>query len=835
MAGYDHLTIEKKWQSYWRDNDTFLTRDDRSLPKYYVLDMFPYPSGVGLHVGHPKGYVATDVMARARRMMGYNVLRVMGWDSFGLPSERQAVREGIGPREVTERNIATFKDQLTSLGLSYDWSREFATSDPEYYKWTQWIFLKLFERGLAYEEDVPVNWCPALGTVLANEEVKDGVYIETGDPVERRSMRQWMLRITEYADKLLDGLDALDWPEGIKESQRNWIGRSEGAAVVFPIQDSDTSIEVFTTRPDTLFGCTYLVLAPEHPLVSSVVSPEHKQTVSAYCEHARRRSERDRTAEAVDVEKTGVFSGSFCINPVNGEAVPIWVADYVLATYGTGAVYACPAHDERDYAFATRFDLPIIEVVQGGDVSRSAYTGEGSHINSDFLDGLDVATAKQTVIAWLEDQGLGSGQVNYRLRDWLFSRQRYWGEPIPVVHSEDGKVSGISESELPVTLPELDEYRPTDDGRPPLARAKEWVEMEDPETGRRLIRETNTMPQWAGSCWYYLRFINPNRDDVAWDPEDENYWMPVDLYVGGAEHATLHLLYARFWHRVLYDIGVVSTPEPFQALFNQGMIHATSYRDTRGKYYYESEVENRDGGWRSLEDGRAIVAQREKMSKSKYNVVNPEDMCREYGADSLRLYELFMGPLEDGGDWDTNGVAGCRRFLDRAWRVFEEGKLTDEEIDGSELERALHIAIRNVTDAVDSKRFNTAISDMMVFVNEATRVAAVPRSLYAAFVTILAPFAPHVAEELWHVLGHQDSITYTTWPTFDESKIRTETIEIAVQVNGKLRATLNVDADAAAEDVVAAAKAQPNVQKFIDGKAIRKEIVVPSRLVNLVV
>ena len=835
MAGYNHLTIEKKWQSYWHDNATFVTRDDRSLPKYYVLDMFPYPSGVGLHVGHPKGYVATDVMARARRMMGYNVLRVMGWDSFGLPSERQAVREGIGPREVTERNIATFKDQLTSLGLSYDWSREFATSDPEYYKWTQWIFLKLFERGLAYEADVPVNWCPALGTVLANEEVKDGVYIETGDPVERRSMRQWMLRITEYADKLLDGLDDLDWPEGIKESQRNWIGRSEGAAVLFRIQDSGTSIEVFTTRPDTLFGCTYLVLAPEHPLVSSVVSPDQKETVTAYCEEAGRRSERDRTAEAGDVEKTGVFSGSFCINPVNSEAVPIWIADYVLATYGTGAVYACPAHDERDYAFATRFDLPIVEVVHGGDINRSAYTGEGLHINSDFLDGLDVPMAKRTIIGWLEDQGLGSGRVNYRLRDWLFSRQRYWGEPIPVVHAEDGEVRGVSENELPVTLPELDEYRPTDDGRPPLARANEWVEIEDPETGARLVRETNTMPQWAGSCWYYLRFINPNRDDVAWDSEDEKYWMPVDLYVGGAEHATLHLLYARFWHRVLYDIGVVSTPEPFQALFNQGMIHATSYRDARGKYYYENEVENRDGGWQALEDGRTIDARREKMSKSKYNVVNPEDMCREYGADSLRLYELFMGPLEDGGDWDTNGVAGCRRFLDRAWRVFDEGKLTDAEIEALELERVLHIAIRNVTDAINSKRFNTAISDMMVFVNEATRSAAVPRSWYEAFVAILAPFAPHVAEELWQALGHEDSITYAHWPTFDESKIRTETIEIAVQVNGKLRATLIVDADAVAKDVVAAAKAQPNVKKFIDGKVIRKEIVVPSRLVNLVV
>ena len=841
MAGYDHASIEAKWQARWTDSDIFATPEDRNRPKYYILDMFPYPSGVGLHVGHPKGYVGTDVIARAKRMMGFNVLRVMGWDSFGLPSERQAVKENIHPSVVTARNIQTFKDQLSGLGLSYDWHRELATSDPAYYKWTQWIFIKLFEAGLAYEADVPVNWCPALGTVLANEEVKDGVYIETGDPVERRSMRQWMLKITDYAESLLDGLDDVDWPEGIKEMQRHWIGKSEGASIRFPVatpekaRQSGATIEVFTTRPDTLFGCTYMVLAPEHPLVTEVTTPEHAAAVQAYCAQAARRSDRDRTSDSAEQDKTGVFTGGMATNPVNSEQVPIWIADYVLASYGTGAVFACPAHDERDHAFATTYDLPIVEVVSGGDVATTAYTGNGAHVNSGFVDGLDTDAAKAKMIEWLQANDAGAGEVNYRLRDWLFSRQRYWGEPLPIVHGANTGPKAVPFSDLPVELPELDEYRPTDDGQPPLARAEAWVHTTDPDTGEPALRETNTMPQWAGSCWYYLRFINPERDDVAWDPDDERYWMPVDLYVGGAEHATLHLLYARFWHHVLHDLGLVSTREPFRQLFNQGMIHGTSYRDERGKFYYAHEVVETDGAF-FTQDGRPIVTRREKMSKSRFNVVNPEDMCAEYGADSLRLYELFMGPLEDGGDWETSGVAGCRRFLDRTWRLFEDGKITDGEAGGSaDLERALHVAIRKVTEGVDSLRFNTAISDMIVFTNEATKAESVPKAWMDAFVRILAPFAPHIGEEMWARLGHDDSVTYAPWPTYDEAVIATDEITIAVQVQGKLRATLDVPADADQDAILAAAKTHGNVVKFTDGKTIVKEIYVPGKLVNLVV
>ncbi len=843
MAGYSHQEIDAKWQRYWEEHDTFATPPGRDKPKYYVLDMFPYPSGAGLHVGHPKGYVATDVVARARRMMGQNVLRVMGWDSFGLPAERQAVREGRHPREITRRNIATFKQQLRKLGLSYDWSRELATSHPGYYKWTQWIFLKLYQKGLAYQAEVPVNWCPALGTVLANEEVKDGVYVETGDPVERRMMKQWMLRITAYAERLLDGLEGLDWPEGIKEMQRNWIGRSEGAEVKFAVKDHDREITVFTTRPDTLFGCTYAVLAPEHELVAEITTAEQRAAVDAYCEMVATRSERDRVSEAVDAVKSGVFTGAYVINPVNGEAVPVWIADYVLASYGTGAVFACPAHDERDHAFAKQFGLPIREVVAGGDVDVAAYTDDGPHVNSEFLDGLDVVAAKRRIVEWLEERGAGSGSIRYRLRDWLFSRQRYWGEPFPVVEAADGTPVVLPEDQLPVLLPELDEYKPTDDGRPPLARAEEWVaSATDPRTGEPARRETNTMPQWAGSCWYYLRFISPRLDSAAWDPEEEKYWMPVDLYVGGAEHATLHLLYARFWHHVLYDLGLVSTPEPFQRLFNQGMIHATSYQDDRGKYYYREEVEEKDGEWRARDTGAAVKTRLEKMSKSRYNVVNPDDMCAEYGADALRLYELFMGPLEDGPEWETSGVAGTRRFLDRVWRLVvdgetggDSGKLVEEpSVDNPELERALHAAIKKVTRAIDSLRFNTAISEMMILANEATRAERIPRAWMSSFVRILAPFAPHLAEELWQRIGQTESLTYAPWPEYDEAKLAVATITLAVQIMGKLRGTIEVPADVTAEDAIAAAKADEKIQRHLEGKTIRREIYVPGRLVNLV-
>jgi leucyl-tRNA synthetase len=854
MAGYDHTSIDAKWQARWDREQTFATPTDRTRPKYYVLDMFPYPSGAGLHVGHPKGYTATDVVARAKRMMGFNVLRVMGWDSFGLPAERQAVKENLHPREITERNIATFKHQLTRLGLSYDWARELATSDARFYRWTQWIFLKLWERGLAYQAEVGVNFCPAQGTVLANEEVKDGVYIETGEPVERRLMKQWMLRITAYADRLIDDLDELDWPHGTREMQREWIGRSVGANVVFQVVGSGApepreaieprdaiEIEVFTTRPDTLFGGTYVVLAPEHALVDAITTPAQQAAVAAYRAEVGKRSERDRLAEAADAPKTGAFTGAFAINPVNGAEIPIWIADYVLASYGTGAVFACPAHDQRDWAFATTFGLPIVEVVQGGDVTVGAYVGDGAHVNSQFLDGLDVDAAKEAVIAYLEERGLGERSVRYRLRDWLYSRQRYWGEPFPTYELADGTVKVLPESELPVVLPELDEYKPTADGRPPLARAEAWMRITDPHTGQPATRETNTMPQWAGSCWYYLRYLSPTRDDVAWDPEEERYWMPVDLYVGGSEHATLHLLYARFWHKVLYDCGLVHTREPFARLFHQGMIHKPSFRDARGKYYGADEVDKVGPRWVVKADPSiAVDTRNEKMSKSRLNVVNPDDMCDEFGADALRLYELFMGPLEDGTEWSTEGVPGCRRFLDRAWRVAigEDGvsaKLVDGDVGDRELERALHAAIKKVTEAVDNLRLNTAIAEMMVFVNEATKADRVPRAWFEQFVKILSPFAPHLAEELWERLGHPATIAYEPWPRFDEAKLRRDTITIAVQVSGKTRATVEVPADATEADVIAAARADDKVRHFVGDQPIRREIYVKGRLVNLVV
>jgi leucyl-tRNA synthetase len=843
--GYDHSEVEAKWRAYWEKNRTFATSKDRSKPKYYVLDMFPYPSGDGLHVGHPKGYVATDVVARARRMMGYNVLRVMGWDSFGLPAERQAVRENRHPREITERNVARFKSQLQNLGLSYDWEYELATSDERYYRWTQWIFLKLYEKGLAYQASVPVNWCPALGTVLSNEEVKDGRYVETGDPVERRMMKQWMLKITAYADRLVDDLETLDWPEGILQMQREWIGRSHGAMVRYRVDGSSSSdgasFEVFTTRPDTLFGCTYVVLAPEHPLVEQITTPEQREAVKAYKAQVASQSERDRTAQAADAPKTGVWTGALAINPVDGRKVQIWIADYVLAGYGTGAVFACPAGDERDYAFAKTFGLPIIEVVKGGDIGKAAYTGDGPHVNSGFLDGLNVEDAKKAIIAWLEREGHGKGTVQYRLRDWLFSRQRYWGEPFPLLHTEDGEIVPVPEAELPVKLPHVDEYRPTEDGRPPLARAADWVQARTPD-GRPAERETNTMPQWAGSCWYYLRFVSPWCDTAAWDKDEEKYWMPVDLYVGGAEHAVLHLLYARFWHKVLYDLGLVSTKEPFQRLFNQGMIHAMSYNDSpdgRGKFYYAQQVEERAGEHFAKDSQARVYPKVMKMSKSRYNVTNPDDICRDYGADALRLYELFMGPLEDGAMWEDSGVAGTRRFLDKVWRLVHDVP-RDEQLEERGVERALHQAIKRVTEGAHSLRFNTAVSDMMIFVNEALRVGKVRTEWLDMFVRILAPFAPHVGEELWRALGHndaahQDTVTFAPWPAYDEGKLALDTITIAVQVNGKLRGQIQVAPDLDKDSVLALAKQEPSVARYLEGTTLRREVYVAGRLVNLVV
>ncbi|MEZ4364407.1 MAG: leucine--tRNA ligase [Kofleriaceae bacterium] len=843
MAGYDHQKLDEKWQAYWEEHQTFATPTDRTRPKYYVLDMFPYPSGDGLHVGHPKGYTATDVIARIKRMMGFNVLRAMGWDSFGLPAERRAERDGTHPSVITQRNIAYFKKQLQRLGLSYDWSREVTTSEPRFYKWTQWIFKQLFERGLAYRSEVAVNFCPALGTVLANEEVHDGKYVETGDPVERRLMTQWMLRITEYADRLTEELAGLDWPAGTIEMQRNWIGKSVGANVIFKVAGRDAQIQVFTTRPDTLFGGTYVVLAPEHALVDELTAPEQRAAVAAYREQVGKRSERERATEAADAPKTGVFIGAHAVNPVNGVAIPIWIADYVLASYGTGAVFACPAHDDRDWAFAKAFDLPIVEVVRGGDVQAAPYTGEGVHVNSRFLDGKLIEEAKELVIAWLVERQLGERSVRYRLRDWLFSRQRYWGEPFPTIQLADGTVKTVTDAELPVTLPQIDEYKPTRDGQPPLARAAEWLKTVDLPTGQAATRETNTMPQWAGSCWYYLRYLSPDRDDVAWDAEEEKYWMPVDLYVGGSEHATLHLLYARFWHKVLFDAGLVSTQEPFQRLFHQGMIHKKSFRDGDGKYRYEHEVEERDGQWVLKEGGAPVETKLDKMSKSRYNVVNPDDMCAEYGADALRLYELFMGPLEDGIEWDNSGVSGTRRFLDRVWRVAVDvetdgpsGKLSESEgADNRDLERALHSAIKKVTESATNLKFNTAIADLMVFANEATRAKVVPKAWFASFVQILAPFAPHLAEELWQRLGHTDSITFAPLPSYDEAKLLGDAMTIAVQVGGKTRGQISVPLDAVEADILRAAKADEKVAGFLAGKPIKREIYVKGRLVNFVV
>jgi len=837
-GSYDFAAIEPKWRSYWLRNKTFKSDIDRGKQKYYVLDMFPYPSGDGLHVGHPEGYTATDVVARYKRMKGFNVLHPMGWDAFGLPAERHAVRTGEHPAVVTNKNCETFKRQIQALGLSYDWDREINTTDPRYYKWTQWIFEVLFERGLAYQAEAAVNWCPALGTVLANEEVKDGRYVETGDLVEKRYMRQWMLKITAYAERLLSDLDDLDWPEGIKAMQREWIGRSEGADAVFKVAGSNKEFMIFTTRPDTLFGATYCVLAPEHPLTMEVTTPEHRAEVRAYIEAASKRSAQDRMKEERD--KTGVFTGGYAVNPVNGKEIPIWIADYVLAEYGYGAIMAVPAHDTRDYEFAKKFDLPIIEVISGGDISKEAFTGDGILVNSSILDGLNVEQAKKKINTWLQERGLGKGTVNYRLRDWLFSRQRYWGEPFPLVTLEDGTVRCVPLRDLPVVLPELDEYRPTPDGQPPLARAKDWVHTTDPGSGKPAVRETNTMPQWAGSCWYFIRFCDPQNDNAAWSKEAESYWMPVDLYIGGAEHAVLHLLYSRFWHKVLYDAGHVSCKEPFTKLFNQGMILDYSYQDDAGKYYYPDEVEKRGEKWFVKGSGKPLSVQIEKISKSRYNVVNPDTVVRDYGADSMRLYEMFMGPLERDKPWTDEGIQGVHRFLKRVWSLFiaENGELHPRIVNGgadTSMLRVLHHTMKEVTNNIEGLLFNTAIARMMEFVNAALKVDKVDRDVMEKFVLILSPFAPHMGEELWERLGHDNTLAYEPWPQYDDALLVEDTIEIPVQVNGKLRAVITVPADADKDAILAAAKADPKVAQHIQGKTIVKEVFVPGKLASIVV
>ncbi|MHB7917350.1 leucine--tRNA ligase [Staphylococcus borealis] len=801
--GYNHKEIEKKWQNYWAENKTFKTSDNLGQKKFYALDMFPYPSGAGLHVGHPEGYTATDIVSRYKRMQGYNVLHPMGWDAFGLPAEQYALDTGNDPREFTQQNIQTFKRQIQELGFSYDWDREVNTTDPEYYKWTQWIFIQLYNKGLAYVDEVAVNWCPALGTVLSNEEVVDGVSERGGHPVYRRPMKQWVLKITEYADRLLEDLDELDWPESIKDMQRNWIGRSEGASVSFKVDNSDESIDVFTTRPDTIYGTTFLVLSPEHALVNKITSADKLETVKQYQEEASKKSDLERTDLAKD--KSGVFTGAYAINPLSGETLPIWIADYVLSSYGTGAVMAVPAHDERDYEFASKFNLPINEVIAGGDIQKEAYTGVGEHINSGELNGLDNEAAISKAIELLVAKGAGEKKVNYKLRDWLFSRQRYWGEPIPVIHWEDGSMTTVPEDELPLLLPETDEIKPSGTGESPLANIDEFVNVVDEKTGMKGRRETNTMPQWAGSCWYYLRYIDPHNSKMLADPEKLKHWLPVDLYIGGVEHAVLHLLYARFWHKVLFDLGVVPTKEPFQKLYNQGMI---------------------------LGEGN------EKMSKSKGNVVNPDDIVNSHGADTLRLYEMFMGPLDAAIAWSENGLDGSRRFLDRVWRLFinEDGSLTDKVVENNDtkLDKVFNQTVKKVTEDFNSLNFNTAISQLMVFINECYKSETIYKPYAEGFIKMLAPIAPHIGEELWNRLGNDDTITYQPWPTYDESLLVDAEVEIVVQVNGKVRAKMNIPKDTSKDEMEALALQDENVKLSIEGKDIKKVIAVPQKLVNIV-
>ena len=854
---YNFSAIEKKWQAYWLENKTFKCdgRDD-SKEKFYCLDMFPYPSGAGLHVGHPEGYTATDILCRYKRMKGFNVLHPMGWDAFGLPAEQYAVETGTHPEITTKKNVDRFREQIRMLGFSYDWDREVNTTDPKYYKWTQWIFEQLYKKGLAYVAEVPVNWCPALGTVLANEEVIDGRSERGNHPVERRPMRQWMLKITEYAERLLQDLDGLDWPESIKEMQRNWIGKSTGALVDFGVQGDDAKITVFTTRCDTLFGATYMVLSPEHALVSKWLEAgklANADEVKAYRKKAAGKSDLERTE--LNKEKTGVrLDGVMGVNPVNGEAIPIFISDYVLATYGTGAIMAVPAHDERDFDFAKVFNLPIYQVVAkkdeaancaGDGSARVPYTADvaytdiadGVMVNSGFISGLGVKDAQAKMIAWLEEKGCGKAKVQYKLRDWLFSRQRYWGEPFPVIHWEDGTQSLVDEKDLPLTLPVLQDYKPTGTGEPPLAKASEWLNVVDPVTGKKGLRETNTMPQWAGSCWYYLRYIDPLNDEAFADPELLKKWLPVDLYVGGAEHAVLHLLYARFWHKVLFDLGLVPTKEPFQRLVNQGMILGIAYKTSRGVLVPTDRVTWKDGKpYGSEEEGgeeELLTEFPAKMSKSLKNVVNPDDVVRDYGSDSLRLYEMFMGPLQAVKPWSTKGVEGVFRFLKRSCKFVTENPIEDRPLTADEA-RALAKMVKKVGEDLESLSFNTGISGMMVFLNEWPS-KTLAREAAEKFTLCLAPFAPHLGEELWEFLGHDNTLAYEPWPTYDPAALVDSEVEIPVQVTGKLRGRIRVPVAATPDEMRAMAEQSPEVARFLEGKTVVKVVAVPKRMVNFVV
>ncbi len=861
MSEYNFTSIEKKWRAYWLENKTFKTDTAKPGKKFYCLDMFPYPSGAGLHVGHPEGYTATDILCRYKRMKGFNVLHPMGWDAFGLPAEQYAVETGTHPAITTKKNVDRFREQIQALGFSYDWDREVNTTDPSYYRWTQWIFEQLYRKGLAYVAEVPVNWCPALGTVLSNEEVIDGRSERGNHPVVRRPMRQWMLKITAYAERLLKDLDTLDWPEGIKEMQRNWIGKSTGALVDFGSTAGD-KITVFTTRCDTLFGATYMVLSPEHELVKAWIQKgvvTNREAVEAYQAKAAAKSDLERTE--LNKEKTGVrLEGVMGINPVNNGQIPIFISDYVLATYGTGAIMAVPAHDTRDFDFAKVFDLPIVQVVAavGSEAAKIAspdpvpYTGteaytdiaDGVMVSSGFITGLNPKQARDKMIAWLQEKGVGQAKTQYKLRDWLFSRQRYWGEPFPVIHWEDGTQTLVPEEDLPLTLPEMSDYKPTGTGEPPLAKAKDWVKVVDPATGRVGHRETNTMPQWAGSCWYYLRYIDPKNDKAFADPELLKAWLPVDLYVGGAEHAVLHLLYSRFWHKVLFDLGLVPTEEPFHRLVNQGMILGLAYKNKRGVLIPRDKItwkdgkafgpKELDGDPNDLEELSEIPA---KMSKSLKNVINPDDVIRDYGADSLRLYEMFMGPLQAVKPWSTKGVEGVHRFLKRANRFVTEAKFTDRPLTKAEA-KSLNTMIRKVGEDIEAMAFNTAISAMMVYINEAEDFAKkgdLPKEYAEKFVLCLAPFAPHLGEELWEFLGHTNTLAYEPFPEYDPKALVEDEIEIPVQILGKLRGRVMVPAAATPDEMAALAKANPDIAQLLEGRTIVKVIAVPKRMVNFVV
>ncbi len=797
---YNFQNIEKKWQKYWEENKTFKAIIDPKKPKYYALDMFPFPSGNGLHVGHPEGYTATDIISRYKRMKGFNVLHPMGWDSFGLPAENYAIKTGTHPETTTKKNIQNFTRQLKFLGFSYDWDREIATSDVDYYKWTQWIFVKLYNQGLAYEDEIEVNWCEALRTVLANEEIVDGKSEVGGHPVVKKKMKQWMLKITNYADRLLEDLNDLDWPENIKEMQRNWIGKSQGANIHFELVGYPEKVEVFTTRPDTIFGATYMVLAPEHPLTLKISTKENLEKIKKYQEDIKSKTDIERTD--LNKDKTGVFSGAYAINPATQKKIPIYIASYVLVSYGTGAIMAVPAHDQRDYDFAKKYELPIIPVLEGGNLEEKAHEEDGIHINSDFLNGLEKKEGIEKAIKWLEEKKIGKKEIKYKLRDWIFSRQRYWGEPFPILKFEDGSIRCLEEDELPVVLPNVEKYEPSGTGESPLATIDSWLNVVDPKTGKPAKRETNTMPNWAGSCWYYLRYLDPKNIKAPWSKEAENYWMPVDLYIGGVEHAVLHLLYARFWHKVLYDIGLVSTKEPFKKLVNQGLILGS--------------------------DG-------EKMSKSRGNVINPDTVVSEFGADSLRLYEMFMGPLEKVKPWQEAGVKGVYNFLNRSFKFFSDPTMTFEGPEDPEVERLLHKTVKKVSEDIDELKFNTAISQLMIFLNLCYKKGKVTKASAKIFSLLVSPFAPHMGEELWELLGGKETLAYTNWPIFDPELAKDDLITIAVQIMGKTRATLEVSADISKEEFITVAKEDPKIAKFLQDSIIVKEIFVPGRILNFVI